>query len=142
VTSWAEVASSAPGLADTVLRAFAVRKHATMATISRDGSPRISGNEVHFADDGEIYLGMMPGTKRAGDLRRDPRVAIHSPTEDTPQSDPESWLGDAKITARVVEVEPNRFRLDIQAVALTRIRGGLEISTWRADTGRVTVAHR
>lgn len=142
MTSWAEVISSDPTLADTVRRAFAVRKHATMATIARHGAPRISGNEVQFADDGQIYLNMMPGTRRADDLHRDPRVAIHSPTEDTRQDDPETWLGDGKITGRAVEVEPNRFRLDIETVVLTRIRGGLEISAWRAETGRTTVVHR
>jgi hypothetical protein len=80
MTSWADVELGAPDLADTVRRTFAIRKHATTATIQLDGAPRISGTEVQFADDGEIYLGMMPGAKRANDLRRDPRVAIHCPT--------------------------------------------------------------
>jgi hypothetical protein len=142
MTSWADVVSSAPALAESVRRTFAVRKHATMATIARDGAPRISGNEVHFADDGQIYLAMMPGTRRADDLRRDPRVAIHSPTQDTPHDAPESWLGDGKITGRGVEVEPDRFRLDIETVVLVRIGDGLEIRAWHATTGRVTVAHR
>jgi len=142
MTSWADVVAGTPRLADDVRRTFAVRKHATMATITRHGAPRISGNEVQFAEDGQIYLAMMAGTRRADDLRRDPRVAIHSPTEDTPEDNPETWLGDGKITGRALEVEPNRFRLDIETVVLTRIRNGLEISTWRADTRRVTVAHR
>ncbi|HZC69231.1 MAG TPA: pyridoxamine 5'-phosphate oxidase family protein [Jatrophihabitans sp.] len=142
MSSWTELATSAPALAETVRRTFAVRKHATMATITRHGAPRISGNEVQFGDDGHVYLAMMPGTRRADDLRRDPRLAIHSPTEDTPQDRPETWLGDGKITGRAVEIEPNRFRVDIDTVVLTRIRDGLEISTWRADTRRVTVAHR
>jgi hypothetical protein len=141
-TSWADVISSAPTLADAVSRTFAVRKHATMATITRDGAPRISGNEVQFADDGEIWLAMMPDTRRAADLRRDPRVAIHSPTEDTPHDDPEAWLGDGKISGRAVEVDPNRFRLDIETVVLTRIHDGLEIHTWRACTRLVTKTHR
>jgi hypothetical protein len=109
-----------------------------MATIQRDGGPRISGTEVDFADDGEIYLGMMPGAKRAADLRRDPRLAIHCPTEDTPSDDPASWLGDGKITARAVEVKPHRFRLDVERVLLTKVAPGgeeLEITMWRPATG-------
>jgi hypothetical protein len=74
MTSCADVASSAPESADTVQRTSAIRQHATMATVRRDGSPRISGTEIDFADDGEIYLGMMPGARRAEDLRHDPRV--------------------------------------------------------------------
>ena len=84
VAGWREVEGSAPELAAAVRATFAARKHATMATIRRDGSPRISGTEVDFAGDGEIYLGMMPGTRRAADLRRDPRLALHAPTVDPP----------------------------------------------------------
>jgi hypothetical protein len=129
-------------MASAVRRTFAIRKHATMATITLNGSPRISGNEVQFADDGEVYLGMMPGTRRAADLRRDPRIAIHSPTEDAPEDDPGRWLGDGKICGRAVEIEPDRFRVDIDTVVLTRLGNGLEISTWRADIGRMKVARR
>lgn len=75
--SWVDVQSSAADLADTGGKTVAIRKHATMATVLRDGAPRISGTEVDFAADGEIYLGMMPGARRAADLRCDPRVATH-----------------------------------------------------------------
>lgn len=138
MASWAGFQSSAPDLADTVRRTFAIRKHATMATVRRSGAPRISGTEVDFNDDGEVYLGMMGGAQRAVDLRRDPRVAIHSPTADVPEGDPASWLGDGKIAARAVEVEPHWFRLDIEQVVLTRVAPGaeeLEITTWRPETG-------
>jgi len=111
-------------------------------TIQRDGTPRISGTEVDFADDGDIYLGIMAGARRAADLRRDPRVAIHCPTEDPPADDAASWLGDGKITARAVEVESHRFRLDIDRVVLAKVAlGGLEISTWR-PAGGVEIVRR
>lgn len=143
MTSWADVASSAPEFAATVGRTFITRKHATMATVRRDGSPRISGTEVDFADDGEIYLAMMAGARRSKDLRRNPHVAIHCPTQDPPIDDPTKWLGDGKISAISVECEPDRFRLDIVTVVLTRIAPGgqeLEISTWR--TGGLTAVRR
>ena len=144
MTSWADVEVSAPDLADTVRRTFAIRKHATMATVQLDGTPRISGTEVQFADDGEVYLGMMAGARRADDLRRDPRVAIHCPTEDAPSDNPTSWVGDGKITGRAIEAELDRFRIDIERVVLTKVARdgqGLEISLWRAGEG-VTVVRR
>lgn len=145
MTSWAEFRASAPDLADTVFRTFALGRHATMATVQRDGAPRISGTEVEFADDGNIYLGMMPGAKRAADLRRDPRVAVHCPTHDPPASDPAGWLGDGKLSATAVEVESHRFRLDLERVVLTKVAPDgqrLEISTWSARTRRVEVVYR
>jgi hypothetical protein len=131
-------------MADTVRRSFAIRKHATMATVRRDGAPRISGTEIDFADDGEVYLAMMGGARRTVDLRRDPRVAVHSPTVDPPDEDAASWLGDGKIAARVVEVQPDRFRLDLEQVVLTRVTPGaqeLEITTWRPMIG-TDIVHR
>ncbi len=112
-----------------------------MATIRLSGAPRISGTEVEFADDGEVYIAMMPGTRRAADLRRDPRVAIHSPTDDPPPDDPAGWHGEAKIAGRALEVEPDRFRIDIEEVTHTKVvedASALEIATWRPGAGVVT----
>ncbi len=134
------MASREPEFAESVRRTFAVRRHSTMATIRRDGTPRISGTEIDFNTDGEIYLAMMSGTRRADDLHRDPRVAVHCPTVDPPDDDATGWLGDGKITAVATEVEPDRFRLDIRQVVLTRIAGGgLEITSWTSEHGLRTV---
>jgi hypothetical protein len=136
MASWADFERAEPALAEAVRATFAVRKHATMATIRRDGSPRISGTEVDFRDDGHVYLGMMVGARRAGDLRRDPRMALHSPTVDTPEDDPTTWLGEGKIDAVASEVDDHLFRLDIHRVVLTRVvNGGLEVSTWLPGRG-------
>jgi hypothetical protein len=145
VTTWAVVAEAEPHFAAHVRRCFAVRKHATVATLRRDGSPRISGSEVEFADDGDVYLGMMPGSRKALDLRRDPRLALHSPTEDPPEDDPAAWLGDAKIAGRAVELsdpersdQPHRFRIDIDEVVFTMVAADgdhLVIQSWHPDRG-------
>lgn len=139
MTSWAEFAATEPEFAASVRRTFAVRKHATMATVRRDGSPRLSGTEVEFDDDGQVYLGMMPGTRRADDLRRDPRVAVHCPTVDAPDDDPSAWPGDGKLDAVAVEVSPDRFRLDLAQVVWTRLGDGLEITSWTPGSGLRTV---
>jgi hypothetical protein len=145
MTSWKDVQLAAPQLAATVRQTFAIRKHATMATTQPDGTPRISGTEVEFAQDGEIYLGMMAGARRASDLRLDPRVSIHCPTDDPPADGPARWLGDGKITASAVEVsdpanasEAHRFRLDIVHVVLTKLSDPgdcLVITSWRPGGG-------
>jgi len=66
---------------------------------------------------------MMPGSLKVLDLRRDPRLALHCPTEDTPPDEPGSWLGDAKVTGCATEVcdrsrvdEAHRFSVDILEV--------------------------
>jgi hypothetical protein len=103
VTSWSEFAAAEPAFAQRVLERFNLRKHSTVATLRHDGSPRISGTEVSF-DSGELSLGVMPGSVKALDLRRDARMALHAPTEDTPEEDPSSWAGEAKIAGHAVEV--------------------------------------
>lgn len=130
MTSWREIRFYAPELAKDVGESFAVRKHVTMATIALDGSPRISGTEVEFHDDGEVYIGMMPGTRRADDLRRDARVAIHSPSHDAPEDKPTAWLGEAKLIGTAVEVSPDRFQVRIQRVVHTHLRDGKLVVSW------------
>jgi hypothetical protein len=139
VAGWQDVVAADPDFAAHVRRCFAIRKHATLATLRRDGSPRISGTEVEFAEDGEIYLGMMPGSLKALDLRRDPRLALHCPTEDAPEADPSSWLGDAKLAGIGVEVPAegaHRFRIDVTEVVLTTVGGDhLVIRSWHPERG-------
>jgi hypothetical protein len=99
MANWAAFEAAEPSLAARVKERFAIRKHKTLATLRKDGSPRISGIEADLGD-AEITLGMMPGSVKLRDLERDPRVALHSPTEDPPEGAPGRWRGEAKITAR------------------------------------------
>ena len=134
-----------PEFAEHVRRTFAIRRHATLATLRRDGSPRISGTEVEFDEGGEIHLGMMPGSRKALDLRRDPRLALHCPTDDPPPDLPGAWLGDGKIAGLAVEVsdrrgndQPHRFRVDITEVVLTTVgtpADHLVIQSWHPGRG-------
>lgn len=147
MASWAQFQAEAPELAEAVRAAFAVGKHCTMATIRADGGPRISGTEVEF-DDGEVYLGMGDDTRKALDLRRDPRVAVHSPTRD-PQADG-SWAGEGKLSG-VVEQMPTppdyppggiRMRVSLTSAVstgLTDDRSQLRIRLWRPGRGTETM---
>ncbi len=98
MTSWSDVEREAPTLAAAVRARFDAYRHKTLATIRRDGSPRISGTEATFLD-GELWLGMMPGSMKARDLLRDPRLAIHCATIDASMVE-----GDAKIAGLAILV--------------------------------------
>ena len=98
MASWTEVVEAAPELAERVQERFEAHGLGILATIRADGSPRVSGVEPLFALD-ELWLGMMHGSKKAADLRRDPRLALHNATEDKQVTN-----GDAKISGRAVEI--------------------------------------
>ena len=50
-----------------------------VGTLRRDGWPRISPVEPYITV-GHLFLGMMPRSRKARDLLRDPRVVVHSVT--------------------------------------------------------------
>ena len=152
MAGWEEFARSAPDLATAVRRRFDSHRHKMLATLRRDGSPRISGIETTFAD-GELWLGMMPGSLKALDLRRDPRLALHSAS-----LDPHMTEGDAKVAGRAEEVTDaeglaryrrgvgeqleegsfHLFRVDLSEVVLTKVGDPpdhLVIESWREGEG-------
>lgn len=141
MASWAEFETANPEFASRVLALLASRKHLTMATLRRDGSPRISGTEVEFAG-GQLRLGSMAGAVKALDLRRDPRVAIHGPTEDPPAASAAAWKGESKIAGIAIEVESgstaHRFLIDIREAVITRLNEAgnrLVVESWTEGRG-------
>jgi hypothetical protein len=156
MASWSEVVTEAPDLAAAVQRVFDAHIHKTMATLRRDGSPRISGTEVPFRD-GEIWLGSMPGALKARDLQRDQRVALHSSP-----SDAEMTGGDAKVAGRAVEITDTAaleamrtdeqppgpfhlFRIDVTEVVLISLGDPpdhLVIESWHEGRGVQRVERR
>ncbi len=142
MATWREIEQEAPELSARVREAFRRAKHATMATLRADGSPRISGTEVEFTEDGNVRLGSMPGAVKARDLLRDPRVAVHSPTAEPGEGEAD-WPGEAKV-AGVAVAQPERedgahlFDLDLTEVVwtgLTAERDALLIQSWHPDRG-------
>jgi hypothetical protein len=151
MATWAEFSNQAPELAARAQAVFDAHTNKLLATLRRDGSPRISGIEATFAD-GELWLGMMPGSRKALDLRRDPRLALHSASPDP--DDPASWPGDAKLSGRAVEVddparlaklgagedagEAHLFRVEVTEVVHTRVgdpADHLVIELWQEGKG-------
>jgi hypothetical protein len=97
--NWGEAAAAAPELAAKVRARFEAHGLALLATLRKDGSPRIAGIETLFGE-GEVWLGMMPKSLKAKDLLRDPRLALHSATTDKMVS-----KGDAKLSGLARHVE-------------------------------------
>jgi hypothetical protein len=98
MTTWTDFERAAPELAAMVQARFEATGLGLLATLRKDGSPRISGVEPSFFD-GEIWLGMMDGSMKARDLRRDPRLALHNATVDKEVKD-----GDVRLSGRAVEI--------------------------------------
>ncbi|WP_257004913.1 pyridoxamine 5'-phosphate oxidase family protein [Streptomyces sp. Tue6028] len=97
--NWAAFAAAQPDLARTVEDRFGGFTHHVLATLRMDGSPRTTGLEVRFLN-GELWLGMMPGSLKALDLRRDPRFALQA----NPGPGTGMGGGDVRISGRAVEV--------------------------------------
>jgi hypothetical protein len=152
MASFADVTSEEPGFAARVRTAFDAHGHKFLATLRADGSPRISGIEMHFVD-GEPWLAGMPGSVKFADLRRDPRFALHSGSDE-----PDAFNADAKLSGRATEVTdaderstyaaaaevpPEHmgfvlFGVDLDQVVLTALndeKNALVISSWRPGRG-------
>ena len=95
---WERIEAEEPEFAARAREHFDAGVHKTIATLRADGSPRISGIEASFLA-GDLWFGSMPGARKAADLIRDPRFALHSASEDPP-----GWSGDAKLSGRAIEI--------------------------------------
>lgn len=152
MASWQDIERDEPELAAEAKAFLDAFRHKTLATIRRDGSPRISAVEVDFAE-GELWLGSMWQAVKALDLRRDPRFALHSGSCDPPE-----WRGDAKVAGRVEEItDPARiaaingsdgpegrshlFRTDITELVVVKVgqpADHLVIESWHQGRGKTT----
>ncbi len=111
MATWSEFEQAAPELADFARERLEAHRHLTIATLRRDGAPRISGIECEVSD-GELWFGSMGQGVKALDLLRDPRFALHSGTGDA-----SDWQGDAKLAGRAEEItDPERMKEIFEAM--------------------------
>ncbi len=158
--SWAEVASAAPVLAAAVEGRFNATGLGLLATVRAGGAPRISPVEPLFAA-GELWMGSMPDSRKAADLMRDPRFALHAATADKNVAD-----GDAKLAGRADLVDDDAtlrrfleafeartgyappppfplFRADVTEVSFLKPAGDhLDIDIWTVAGGLRRVERR
>lgn len=127
MASWQEFETAEPEFASRVKELFELGRHKTIATLRRDGSPRISGIECQFQN-GQLGFGSMPDSVKGRDLRRDPRFALHGPTFHPEHGRESEWPGEAKISGRARAIESadpaasaagEIFVADIESVVLT-----------------------
>ncbi len=135
---WKDFDQDAPSLAAVGLRCLGAPGVVLVATIRTDGAPRVSPVEPLFWN-GELWLSMGWGSRKARDLQRDPRVLVHNVVRDREGTDGEYKLRGravAEIDASVHrgyadEVrrrigwspEPGRFhlfRIDVEDVTFVR----------------------
>lgn len=109
--AWSDVEAAAPDLAERVRARFSATGLGVLATLRHDGSPRVSGIEPLFAE-GHVWFGSMAGARKAADLVRDPRMALHAVTADKALPD-----GDAKLAGRALLVTGEDFRVFTKAFA-------------------------
>lgn len=164
---WQDISSSEPEFAARLQALFDSRTHKVLATLRKDGSPRLSGIEVTFTD-GDVWIGSMPASRKNDDLARDPRLALYVSSDDPPKDNPGAWAGDAKLSgvAQVVD-DPQRlrsmsgaedaggesgegqpgdgvlYRIDVTEAVLVRVAATndhLIIESWTADRGYRKIA--
>ncbi len=157
LVAWSEFEHSDPELAALVKARFDSHQHAVIATLKADGSPRLSGMEAPIRS-GQIWLGMTPGSRKATDLRRDPRYALHSAPDSELLPD-----GDARIEGTVSTADPDQraefiaghrhpiddpakmvlFTARISKAVLVRVAADyLIIESWTPARGRRTSRHQ
>jgi len=140
--TWEDFKELEPGLAALGEERFRLSGMVLLGSLRKNGWPRISPVEMLFHA-GELYLGMMWHSRKALDLLRDPRCALHNTVSNRDGSE-----GDFKVYGRAHpvldpgqqptycdalyqqigidagETEFHLFSIDIQAVAFVEIKDG------------------
>lgn len=148
---WSELEQRQPRLAEVGRRRLIEPGVVLVATIRRDGAPRLSPVEP-FLLEGELWLSMMPTSTKAHDLDRDPRVLVHSviagrdggegeykirgTVRDEPDPDLQQRYAAAVAEALGWRPVPGRFRLfavqidDITVVRYDAATGDQSVTRW------------
>lgn len=74
---WLEMAARQPHLAELGRRRLVEPGVVLVATIRRDGTPRLSPVEPYILD-ADLWLSMLWRSTKARDLARDPRILVHN----------------------------------------------------------------
>lgn len=162
MTNFDEVLNAVPDLAERVRAILSSTQNTVVGTLRHDGSPRLSGIDCYIAD-GRLCIASAPGTLKGKDLRRDPRMSLHSIPWDSRRLLPDAndpGAADAKVSGRAEfitdpnvieaihrslaadhEAEPPEafelFQIDIESVAVMFPEDGrLVVDQWSPSGGR------
>ena len=76
--TWQELEQEAPEIAAHGRGLIEHFQFVLVGTLTKDGSPRITPVEAYIID-GHLLSNMIPGSLKARDLLRDPRIYVHAP---------------------------------------------------------------
>jgi hypothetical protein len=96
--TFAELLRTVPTIASPIEARLRSTGLGVLGTIRSDGSPRVSPIEVSLQDH-RLYVGMMPGSRKLADVRRDARVMLL-----TPLADRTDMAGEGKLAGHLIEV--------------------------------------
>lgn len=138
--SWAEFAVESPDLAASVRARLEAHPHHVIATLRADGTPRVSGTNVEFHEEGtatELRIGCMAGAVKAADLKRNPHYALHSATLEEQLTGGDAKVsGTASVVGEPAEDGSDTFALAIDAASLVEVDGEeLVITSWSPSAG-------
>ena len=104
MVSWTDFEQAAPELA--ALGRERVERHGFMllGTVRQDGTGRISAVEVRLVE-GHLAMSLIHGSTKERDVRRDPRILLHSPMLNS--DDPNDEF---KLRGRAVAIEDPALR--------------------------------
>lgn len=129
--TFAEMEVQAPELARHARDRFAATGLCLVATLRANGWPRISPVEPLILE-GQLYLGMMPGSTKSKDLTRDRRCLVHSTIGDKDGSEREVKLyGLARRILDGDEIE--RYCVALEAAIGWRPKGPDDFDLWVLD---------
>jgi hypothetical protein len=116
---WAEFERDAPRLASRAQELVVGPGVCLVATIRRDGSPRVSPVEPLVLD-GDLWLSMMWRSRKAEDLLADDRILLHNIVT-TREGQP----GEVKLRGRAVQVDDPERR--------SRYREAVTVLGWQPE---------
>jgi hypothetical protein len=97
--SWGSLEESAPEIARLGKERFDQARVALLATLRKDGSPRISPVEPYLSQ-GHLLFGAMSWSLKAHDLLRDSRCVLHSAI-----TGPDNGEGELKLYGRAIKAD-------------------------------------
>jgi Pyridoxamine 5'-phosphate oxidase len=112
---WDAFERACPEIARVARQRFVDDELVMVGTIRRDGSPRISPNEIDFGA-GRLFVSMMWRSRKASDLLRDPRIVVHSVTANRQGTD-----GDVKLYGRVIDERHPEVREAFREAIMARM---------------------
>ena len=114
-TSWSDFERAAPDLAAVGRDRIERFGFVFLATVRKDGGPRVNPVEAHFVE-GELTHALLPRSVKALDLLRDPRAYLHTPVLDAELGRP----GEFKLRARAFLIEDEGYRHAVQDAVAAR----------------------